>query len=258
MVGVGLLPKTRSRSRTGCLTCRRRKKKCDEELYPTCLNCKKKLLGCEWPEIKHELNKKLKQVRYIQNNPTSLATPNITETISNGTINLVAESYKTLASNALGSKELQDYTLVAKDIQLLYMESGEEDSSPNIPFNVSELESPQKEHFSESSIIRRSIDLGRPNNLDTETEVLRRQNGYFLERIALQQDCVDSEEEIPPESLLNSITTTSFTSHTPSISHFIDANSTSSETDSRITLQKSLTSENTDKFNSINYEDFIS
>ncbi|KAI9933503.1 hypothetical protein ASPWEDRAFT_114939 [Aspergillus wentii DTO 134E9] len=36
------------RVRTGCLTCRRRKKKCDES-RPTCGGCVRNKLGCEWP-----------------------------------------------------------------------------------------------------------------------------------------------------------------------------------------------------------------
>ncbi|KAH7144498.1 fungal-specific transcription factor domain-containing protein [Dactylonectria estremocensis] len=37
-----------SRSRTGCLTCRRRKKKCDEQ-KPACGGCERNMLDCNWP-----------------------------------------------------------------------------------------------------------------------------------------------------------------------------------------------------------------
>ncbi|KAH7140696.1 fungal-specific transcription factor domain-containing protein [Dactylonectria macrodidyma] len=37
-----------SRTRTGCLTCRRRKKKCDEQ-KPACGGCKRNSLDCNWP-----------------------------------------------------------------------------------------------------------------------------------------------------------------------------------------------------------------
>ena len=56
---------TKKRSRTGCFTCRRRKKKCDELLYPVCQNCHRKGLECAWPPLKHELHKKLEEVKYI-------------------------------------------------------------------------------------------------------------------------------------------------------------------------------------------------
>lgn len=36
------------RVRTGCLTCRRRKKKCDET-HPICAGCQRNDLGCQWP-----------------------------------------------------------------------------------------------------------------------------------------------------------------------------------------------------------------
>ncbi|RLV92552.1 hypothetical protein JA1_003074 [Spathaspora sp. JA1] len=55
----------KTRSRTGCLTCRKRKKKCDEASYPMCQNCQSKKLSCIWPSITHELHKKITQVKYI-------------------------------------------------------------------------------------------------------------------------------------------------------------------------------------------------
>ncbi|KIW81500.1 hypothetical protein Z517_04525 [Fonsecaea pedrosoi CBS 271.37] len=36
------------RTKTGCLTCRRRKKKCDE-LKPTCTGCARNFIECQWP-----------------------------------------------------------------------------------------------------------------------------------------------------------------------------------------------------------------
>lgn len=41
------VPPKRTRSRTGCLTCRRRKKKCDET-RPQCSSCSTRGLECEW------------------------------------------------------------------------------------------------------------------------------------------------------------------------------------------------------------------
>ncbi|CAI5756685.1 unnamed protein product [Candida verbasci] len=41
----------RTRSKTGCLTCRKRKKRCDEKSKPTCLNCQLLKLECKWPEL---------------------------------------------------------------------------------------------------------------------------------------------------------------------------------------------------------------
>lgn len=44
-----MMPKSR-RTRTGCLCCRRRHKKCDEQ-KPSCHFCITKGLQCEWPKV---------------------------------------------------------------------------------------------------------------------------------------------------------------------------------------------------------------
>jgi hypothetical protein len=41
----------KGRSKTGCITCRRRKKKCDET-KPACLNCQKNAVVCEGYPVK--------------------------------------------------------------------------------------------------------------------------------------------------------------------------------------------------------------
>lgn len=46
--GSTVTPPTAPRSKTGCLSCRRRKKKCDE-LRPVCTGCTNNFLTCEWP-----------------------------------------------------------------------------------------------------------------------------------------------------------------------------------------------------------------
>lgn len=55
----------RTRSRTGCLTCRLRKVKCDESSYPVCSNCKHKDLPCSWPASKKAIYETLKEIKYI-------------------------------------------------------------------------------------------------------------------------------------------------------------------------------------------------
>ncbi|KAG8671193.1 hypothetical protein FPOAC2_04518 [Fusarium poae] len=45
----GMRPMPIIRSRTGCFTCRKRKKKCDES-KPICSGCKRNKLDCIWPE----------------------------------------------------------------------------------------------------------------------------------------------------------------------------------------------------------------
>jgi hypothetical protein len=44
----------RLKTKSGCLTCRRRRKKCDES-KPTCIGCKRNGLNCTWPmEVNHD------------------------------------------------------------------------------------------------------------------------------------------------------------------------------------------------------------
>lgn len=44
------LNQTKTRAKSGCLTCRRRRKKCDER-KPTCSNCVKWHVPCNWPSF---------------------------------------------------------------------------------------------------------------------------------------------------------------------------------------------------------------
>lgn len=43
----GVQVRSRMRCRTGCLTCRRRKKKCDET-HPSCAGCQRNNIECQW------------------------------------------------------------------------------------------------------------------------------------------------------------------------------------------------------------------
>ncbi|AMD22385.1 HGR046Wp [Eremothecium sinecaudum] len=46
----GVVKRTERRSRNGCLTCRSRKKKCDER-KPLCTSCRRNMLPCRWLDI---------------------------------------------------------------------------------------------------------------------------------------------------------------------------------------------------------------
>lgn len=52
------------RSRTGCLICRQRRKKCDEA-QPACSACQRKRLECHWPAPKNTPNSHVRQYRPI-------------------------------------------------------------------------------------------------------------------------------------------------------------------------------------------------
>ncbi|KAL1959782.1 hypothetical protein VTO42DRAFT_927 [Malbranchea cinnamomea] len=68
----GQVKVTKGRSKTGCITCRRRKKKCDET-KPCCLNCQKNAVVCEGYPVK-EIWKSGKQKMEEAARKASLAT----------------------------------------------------------------------------------------------------------------------------------------------------------------------------------------
>ncbi|KAG7194701.1 uncharacterized protein KQ657_004378 [Scheffersomyces spartinae] len=62
-----------------CLTCRQRKKKCDELLYPVCQNCLGKNLECRWSRQILDLHNKLKQVKYVGKSKSPLPIEHMTK-----------------------------------------------------------------------------------------------------------------------------------------------------------------------------------
>lgn len=64
--------KSRSRSSTGCLTCKKKKRKCDEKLYPVCLNCQNRKVSCEWSMKSHQFHQQKGQVKYYGNEDDDL------------------------------------------------------------------------------------------------------------------------------------------------------------------------------------------
>lgn len=58
---AGRTTRVKRRSRMGCLTCRRRKKRCDEN-RPLCGECKRLRLNCSWPEPGKEYRNRTKKL----------------------------------------------------------------------------------------------------------------------------------------------------------------------------------------------------
>lgn len=134
---------SKTRSRNGCFTCRRRKKKCDESLYPDCKNCLANGLLCTWPEHVEELHKEIEVTE--EKNRVSASGPQANMMVP---ASQRGRSFKESFPSVIGTEERN------------YMSSGHNSPSPG------RIEKPEKK--------------GR---------------SYFLERIAMQQDCVDDNED---------------------------------------------------------------
>lgn len=130
---------SKTRSRNGCFTCRRRKKKCDESLYPDCKNCLANGLPCTWPGHVEELHKKIEVTE--EEKRVSPSSPRA---------NMV------VPASSIGRPSNENFPSVITTEERNYISSGHKSPSPG------RIVKPEKK--------------GR---------------NYFLERIAMQQDCVD-------------------------------------------------------------------
>lgn len=220
------IPKTRSR--TGCFTCRKRKKKCDELLYPVCQNCQEKNLACQWPLKKHEFHKKMEEVKYIGyedkiHNARESNTRHLKRNSSEHhnmyedeiqqkkrnegqkghretsfmPIKPLSEAGDFLAINGI-ENDISSTQATVYDNQFPHeVPIHRSDSTPDTYDNgPSDLEN----HGDQYARIRHTIDsksLKPPGNSKLDSiQLQKKRHNYFLERIAMQQDCVDSEEEI--------------------------------------------------------------
>ncbi|OBA20125.1 hypothetical protein METBIDRAFT_33075 [Metschnikowia bicuspidata var. bicuspidata NRRL YB-4993] len=117
-----------TRSKNGCFTCRRRKKKCDESSYPSCKNCISNKLECSWPA--HVVN---------------------------------------------AHKSEQDEDISTSDIV-----------SPQKALNLSASGELKMTSLPWNSLVPDKI--SKPG---------KRDKNYILQRISMQQDCVEEQDEIP-------------------------------------------------------------
>lgn len=101
-----------NRSRTGCYTCRKLKKKCDESSYPICKNCSLKNLDCKWPLIKQEVFENMKKVRYINEKNANTTKKSILERIM--LQQDVNDDFEIL--NDLQIDPIQDYHLITHNV----------------------------------------------------------------------------------------------------------------------------------------------
>lgn len=214
----------RTRSRTGCFTCRKRKKKCDELLYPVCQNCQEKNLACQWPLKKHEFHKNMEEVKYIGYDDKTSKTE---ETNSRPLKRNSTQQHKSYSEDEAQPKKRNDgqkghmetsfmpIRSVVEAEDLLTIDKVENDvSSSQNTMHGNRLPHDMLVHLSDSTpdthddlenhgkytLIRHSSGPNAvkplvPSKLDS-IQLQKKRHNYFLERIAMQQDCVDSEDEI--------------------------------------------------------------
>ncbi|KAK6460647.1 hypothetical protein DFJ63DRAFT_315310 [Scheffersomyces coipomensis] len=167
-------PKT-TRSRTGCYTCRRRKKKCDELSFPTCHNCESKHLQCVWPKATQELYEKLRQVKYIDSNDN-------TSHVHHHSTNGIRQGPSTTTIISTSSKVLSNSKLEVNQDELSTV-----DGSPFDQY----LQSPYSD-YTDISETTKTINQSLPSNSNTLSS---KKSSHILNMIAMQQDCVESDED---------------------------------------------------------------
>lgn len=196
---------TKTRSRTGCLTCRKRKKKCDELLYPECQNCQRKNLECTWPPLKHELHKKMEDVKYINDEMNQEVRHNPkkgNKDVLRNSIN--RHHHHTFPSYNPNSINSHSYTMNVDS-------SKDPTISPSFPKLSNNPGAtyigPPNGYTSDSIIVRpKSVRVAKPTYPDSVKHVLPpakshpKRHSYILERIAMQEDIAD--EDIADEASL--------------------------------------------------------
>ncbi|KAK6456782.1 uncharacterized protein RJT20DRAFT_134090 [Scheffersomyces xylosifermentans] len=204
-----------TRSRTGCLTCRKRKKKCDETSYPICQNCQSKSLECSWPQTKHELHKKLEEVKYIDEdgrdhrNSLNPVEPTMVDEKPIDLEDLNNSFQLDLVSNhiPIGS------TLIPTRSPIIPSKANANlmVTSPNTTSKFSRDMSKIRRPESADNLARHMKRSHKPAEMKKTSKSFSgavRPHGYFLEKIAMQQDCVEGDE-INKQSMSSRISKTS-------------------------------------------------
>lgn len=185
--------KSKKRSRNGCLTCRRRKKKCDELLYPQCRNCHTNELQCTWPE--HIVKaKRLRETKasetekYHRSEDSETFRPvsspqKIFTTIDPATLTLSQSAYPE-----------PDSLRRQSDSQLMSYEKFQPERSHTEHFSrISKSGAPHISQPLHSKTPQQEYHISKPQIvLQGKND---KKSNYFLQRIAMQQDCVEEDEK---------------------------------------------------------------
>lgn len=213
-------PPKRIRSKTGCLTCRRRKKKCDET-KPQCKACVRLKLECEWPTLTpSSFNKtatnSIKQLPSSKKHKTLENTRTKKEYISN----TVDQSKST--NTASPDQYTDESTLIANIHMSIIQDNAMQllSMKPNTTPMVSSTFGPVDPAIISASDIRdKLVDPDTPHYSSDEGNIFKsnyhhhhhqqgtlistsnsinhssnhHKSNYYLKKIAMQEDCVENE-----------------------------------------------------------------
>lgn len=183
----------RKRSRDGCFTCRRRKKKCDESLFPRCRNCHSNDLQCTWPQHVIEAKKlrrdgELTKKRKVSQTSADFAhIQPLVDPLVSPLEHMVMPGPVAVPNPALSP---QDYlrrrlseplsaSMSSASEEFTNLIGGSATALADISQPIAHTKAPQESSY----------------DTDSKKAETRRKN-VILERIAMQQDCVGEEDEV--------------------------------------------------------------
>ncbi|EMG45583.1 hypothetical protein G210_4235 [Candida maltosa Xu316] len=199
----------RKRSKSGCLTCRRRKKKCDES-KPVCKDCSRLHRECVWPSDKdqnHEISSSIaidtKETR--KNKSNKISKPNSTlltrsrtskkSNKENTVANVIAIENTTLEPEFIEDTtkvELEEFH--EPDTNLYSSDESNNYTSTQLSRNSSATTTTNNTINTTTTTATSTTTTTTANSVTGTTS--NKKPSYYLTRIAMQQDCV--EDEIPP------------------------------------------------------------
>lgn len=169
---------SKTRSKNGCLTCRGRKRKCDEHLYPECLNCQINHLECTWPaHVSHfykepKTHSRIEKAAKVTDTDRKHPPP---KRIDKSTLSSLEEE-RPSPPNSKSRSTSYEY----RKPNFVMWEDPTFDSC-----SVSEVQ-PPLDYTSVSH---------QPHLLDKSERSEHKKRNLILERIAMQQDLVDDDSD---------------------------------------------------------------
>lgn len=182
----------RNRSSNGCLTCRKRRKKCDELAYPTCQNCDKKGLDCTWSEKTIELHKSMNNVKYFgDDDKKHKKRGKIKESGDVADVSITDREPSLLSESSYTESETKNispltnteaHTELHTKVRTIHTK-GDSTEDLRLPDLIKDIPNYKTDKY--------DFDFGTVEEVNLNDYIDFHDKKSFLERIALQQDIVD-------------------------------------------------------------------